>query len=91
MNKSIVVVIVVLGIAVAAGGGYWFGQQRTGAGAGAGNSPAAGGDEARNLAGAPVFVHHEMSIAPGREYDDIVQWVPVSLVVSRLMAAGQLP
>ena len=60
-------------------------------GANAGNSPAAGGDEARNLAGAPVFVHHEMSIAPGREYDDIVQWVPVSLVVSRLMAAGQLP
>ena len=60
-------------------------------GANAGNSPAAGGDEASNLAGGPVFVHHEMSIAPGREYDDIVQWVPVSLVVSRLMAAGQLP
>jgi len=59
-------------------------------GANAGGPPAAG-DEARNLAGAPVFVHHEMSIAPGREYDDIVQWVPVSLVVSRLMAAGQLP
>ena len=60
-------------------------------GANAGSTPAAGGDEARNLAGAPVFVHHEMSMAPGREYDDIVQWVPVSLVVSRLMAAGQLP
>ena len=60
-------------------------------GANAGSVPSAGGDEARNLAGAPVFVHHEMSIAPGREFDDIVQWVPVSLVVSRLMAAGQLP
>jgi prepilin-type N-terminal cleavage/methylation domain-containing protein len=60
-------------------------------GANAGATPAAGGDEARNLAGAPVFVHHEMSIAPGREYDDVVQWVAVSLVVSRLMAAGQLP
>jgi prepilin-type N-terminal cleavage/methylation domain-containing protein len=60
-------------------------------GANAGSTPAAGGDEARNLAGTPVFVHHEMSIAPGREFDDIVQWVPVSLVVSRLMAAGQLP
>ena len=60
-------------------------------GANAGSAPVPGGDEARNLAGAPVFVHHEMSIAPGREYDDIVQWVPVSLVVSRLMAAGQLP
>jgi type II secretory pathway pseudopilin PulG len=60
-------------------------------GANAASAPAPGGDEARNLAGAPVYVHHEMSMAPGREYDDIVQCVPVSLVVSLLMAAGQLP
>jgi prepilin-type N-terminal cleavage/methylation domain-containing protein len=49
--------------------------------------PAAASDEARNLAGAPVFVHHD----PGPAFDDVLQWVPVSLVVSRLMAAGQLP
>ena len=56
-------------------------------GANAGSTPAAPGDEARNLAATPVFVHHD----PTPDFDDIVQWVAVSLVVSRLMAAGQLP
>jgi prepilin-type N-terminal cleavage/methylation domain-containing protein len=56
-------------------------------GANAGAVPAAGSDEARNLAALPVFVHHD----PTPDFDDVVQWVPVSLVVSRLMAAGQLP
>jgi hypothetical protein len=50
-----------------------------------------GSDEARNLAGDPVFVHHEASAAPGAEFDDIVVWVPVHLVVSRLLTAGRLP
>jgi prepilin-type N-terminal cleavage/methylation domain-containing protein len=56
-------------------------------GANANATPAAGSDEARNLAALPVFVNHD----PGPDFDDLVQWVPVSLVVSRLMAAGQLP
>jgi prepilin-type N-terminal cleavage/methylation domain-containing protein len=56
-------------------------------GANAGAGPVAGGDEARNLAATPVFVHHD----PTPDFDDVVAWVPVSLVVSRLMAAGQLP
>ena len=60
-------------------------------GANAGSAPAPGSDEARNLAGNPVFVHHEASDAPGNEYDDIVHWVPVHLVVNRLLIAGRLP
>jgi prepilin-type N-terminal cleavage/methylation domain-containing protein len=53
--------------------------------------PAAGTDEARNLDGDAVFVHHEALEAPGREFDDQLLWVPIHLVVSRLMTAGRLP
>ena len=53
--------------------------------------PAAGSDEARNLGGDPVFVHHEASAVAGREFDDLVQWVPIHLVVNRLVVAGRLP
>lgn len=57
----------------------------------AGDAPARGSDEARNLAGAPVFVSHEPTAVPGDEFDDMVTWAPVHLVVNRLLAAGQLP
>jgi prepilin-type N-terminal cleavage/methylation domain-containing protein len=53
--------------------------------------PAAGSDEARNLDGNAVFVSHEVSAAEGNEYDDIVTWMPVNLVITRLVAAGRLP
>lgn len=53
--------------------------------------PAPGTDEARNLDGNGVFVSRELSGAPGDEFDDIVQWVAVHLVVSRLILAGRLP
>jgi prepilin-type N-terminal cleavage/methylation domain-containing protein len=54
-------------------------------------TPAAGSDEARNLAGNPVFIHHDASSVPGNEFDDLVSWVPVHLVVNRLLVAGRLP
>jgi prepilin-type N-terminal cleavage/methylation domain-containing protein len=54
-------------------------------------TPAPGSDEARNLAGDPVFVYREASMANGSEFDDLVQWVPVHLVVNRLIMAGRLP
>jgi hypothetical protein len=60
-------------------------------GANAGAEPAAGSDEARNLAGNPVFIHHEASSVAGNEFDDVVHWVPVHLVVNRLLVAGRLP
>lgn len=53
--------------------------------------PPPGSDEARNLAGNPVFVHREASMADASEFDDIVRWVPVHLVVNRLIVAGRLP
>jgi prepilin-type N-terminal cleavage/methylation domain-containing protein len=60
-------------------------------GANGGTLPAPGTDEARNLAGNPVFIHREASNAPGNEFDDLVHWVPVHLVVNRLLVAGRLP
>ena len=60
-------------------------------GANAPNVPAAGSDEARNVAGAPVFIYHEPTAAQGAEFDDVIQWTAVHLVVNRLLSAGQLP
>jgi len=57
----------------------------------ANQAPAPGSDEARNLAGAPVFVHHEATVDGNGGFDDVVQWVPVHLVVHRLLSAGRLP
>jgi prepilin-type N-terminal cleavage/methylation domain-containing protein len=60
-------------------------------GANANDVPAPGGDEARNLAGDPVFVHHEATVDGNGGFDDVIQWVPVHLVVHRLLTAGRLP
>jgi type II secretory pathway pseudopilin PulG len=60
-------------------------------GANAAATPHPGSDEARNVSGAPVFVYHDESAAAGNEFDDVVTWTPVSLVVSRLVSAGLLP
>jgi len=54
-------------------------------------TPPAGSDEARNLAGTAVFVHREASLAAGSEFDDVLLWVPLHLVINRLLMAGRLP
>ena len=53
--------------------------------------PAPGSDEACNLDGDGVFVSREASDAPGNGFDDIVTWVPIHLVIHRLVVAGRLP
>jgi hypothetical protein len=60
-------------------------------GANGATAPVPGSDEARNLDGDAVFVYREVSMAAGREFDDQLLWVPIHLVVSRLMSAGRLP
>lgn len=61
-------------------------------GADAATPPAAGSDSARNVDGDPIFVSHEPTAGPGPEaFDDLVAWTPVSLLASRLLAAGRLP
>lgn len=48
-------------------------------------------DEARNLDSDAVFVSREASVGNANAFDDILYWVPVHLVASRLLAAGRLP
>ncbi len=57
----------------------------------AGVMPAAGSDEARNQSGDPVFVYHEATGTGNGAFDDVVTWVPMHLVASRMLAAGRLP
>jgi prepilin-type N-terminal cleavage/methylation domain-containing protein len=57
----------------------------------AATEPLPGSDEARNLDGGGVFVYRDGSTAPGREFDDVLEWVPIHLVINRLVLAGRLP
>ncbi len=57
----------------------------------AATAPTPGSDEARNLAGDPVFVHRDPSVGGENAFDDLVHWVPIHLVVNRLIVAGRLP
>lgn len=47
--------------------------------------------ESANLNNDRVFVSRPRSDVAGSEFDDIVTWIPMNLVISRLVAAGQLP
>jgi prepilin-type N-terminal cleavage/methylation domain-containing protein len=38
-----------------------------------------------------LFVSRVRSTAPGAEFDDQVAWIPMSILLHRLLAAGQLP
>lgn len=52
-----------------------------------------GADEAANLNGDQVFVSHVRSDSsnPNGEFDDIVTWLSSNVLISRMVAAGQLP
>lgn len=60
-------------------------------GANASSGPAAGSDEARNVDGDAAFVAREHSTSVGREYDDVLHWVTIHLVINRMVLAGRLP
>jgi len=60
------------------------------AGANAPAIPQPGSDEARNLDGDAVFVSHEARLGTD-PFDDVVTWVPVSVLAARMLAAGRLP
>jgi prepilin-type N-terminal cleavage/methylation domain-containing protein len=60
-------------------------------GVNAADAPRPGSDEARNLGGDGVFVSHEVSMVPGREFDDVLQWTAIHMLVNRMVLAGRLP
>jgi prepilin-type N-terminal cleavage/methylation domain-containing protein len=53
--------------------------------------PPAGSDEARNVDGGIVTVARENGTDGNGEFDDLVQWVSLPLLVHRMLAAGRLP
>jgi hypothetical protein len=62
------------------------------------NAPTGGTsiDEAQNPnpnGGSPdrVFVSRVRGMVAGNEYDDVVTWLPMTVVITRMVAAGHLP
>lgn len=53
--------------------------------------PTPGIDESRNVDGNGVFVSREASATPGNEFDDYLAWVPLNILVNRMISAGRLP
>jgi prepilin-type N-terminal cleavage/methylation domain-containing protein len=47
--------------------------------------------EAENADNDRVFVSRPRSEVAGLQFDDLIAWVPMNLVISRMIAAGQLP
>jgi prepilin-type N-terminal cleavage/methylation domain-containing protein len=54
-------------------------------------APRAGTDEARNQDGDAVFIFRAPAEGSGEVFDDRVRWVPIHLLVSRMVTAGRLP
>jgi prepilin-type N-terminal cleavage/methylation domain-containing protein len=54
-------------------------------------SAAANAHETENLNNNRVFVSRPRSDVAATQFDDIVTWIPMTVVVSRLVAGGQLP
>jgi hypothetical protein len=66
------------------------------AGANAGLGGGASADEAQNPnpnggSADRIFVSRVRSTIPGREFDDAVTWIPMPVLVGRMVTAGQLP
>jgi prepilin-type N-terminal cleavage/methylation domain-containing protein len=53
----------------------------------------AGSDESKNLDNDKVFVYHVPASAgaTGGEFDDIVTWISINTILSKMVAAGRLP
>jgi prepilin-type N-terminal cleavage/methylation domain-containing protein len=47
--------------------------------------------ENENISNNRVFVSRTRSDVTGSEFDDIVTWIPMTVVISRMVAGGQLP
>jgi type II secretory pathway pseudopilin PulG len=55
-------------------------------------TPSASGDEPLNVDGGVVFVSHEESGAgTATAFDDIVTWISINAILSKMVAAGRLP
>jgi hypothetical protein len=56
-----------------------------------GRSVPDGAHETENLDRDRVFVNRTRADVTGSGFDDIVTWIPMTVVISRMVASGQLP
>ena len=52
---------------------------------------AVGTDESKNTDGNIVFVSHAPVKGGSNEFDDIATWIPVSIIIKKMLDAGKLP
>lgn len=52
---------------------------------------AIGTDESKNTDGNIVFVSHSPVQGNNNEFDDIASWIPVSIIIKKMLDAGKLP
>ncbi len=50
-----------------------------------------GVDESRNVDGDRVFVSHTPIANGTNDFDDILTWIPITIVLNKMLAAGSLP
>lgn len=55
------------------------------------NGAGAGTDEAENGDADTTFVSHVPSATSGNEFDDLVVWLPSTIIFNRMVSAGLLP
>lgn len=55
------------------------------------SAPTVGTDEQKNLDGDKLFVSHTPSADVGNEFDDIVTWISITTIISKMQAVGKLP
>jgi prepilin-type N-terminal cleavage/methylation domain-containing protein len=52
---------------------------------------ATGVDESKNTDGNIVFVSHTPTVGGTNEFDDILTWLPITVVLNKMVTAGRLP
>lgn len=55
------------------------------------NGATAGADETENSSANAIFVSHEVKEVAGNEFDDLVEWIPTSILFHEMVSAGKLP
>ncbi len=55
------------------------------------NGAGGGGDESENDTTDTVFVSHEQIDIAANQFDDVVVWLPATILFNRMVAAGKLP
>jgi prepilin-type N-terminal cleavage/methylation domain-containing protein len=48
-------------------------------------------DESKNIDGNIVFVSHTPTVGGANEFDDVITWIPIAVVLNKMLTAGRMP